>query len=211
MKVGSSKLSGGSSKPRGSPTKVSKPKPRAPRSRAVEDGTGRGKGKVRVSKGKKGHKKEKPPTPAGDGLAETVTAVTLDRADDNPPKMVASGSPPSAEDDDRFMIKSRTPPMNSTGASSGHVRQVVVAAFEAGMIINEGKNKPENEEGETKLKLNEYGSNLGGATGANRKRPLEDVGGDIDDVPSPKKKFIEEEQDPEQVEEASLEWPQPVK
>ncbi|CAL1412680.1 unnamed protein product [Linum trigynum] len=87
------------------------------------------------------------------------------------------------------------------------VRQVV-AAFEAGMRINEEKGIAKEAEGDMSTYLNEYGSNL--ATGS-RKRPLEELEGGLEASPTPKKQFVEEQETNDTVEEASGEWPQEVK
>ncbi|CAL1396431.1 unnamed protein product [Linum trigynum] len=57
------------------------------------------------------------------------------------------------------------------------------------------------------LKLNEYGTNMLDANPDGKKRALHEIGGAIDDSPSPKRQFVEVVDDAEKVEEASLEWP----
>ncbi|CAL1359802.1 unnamed protein product [Linum trigynum] len=104
--------------------------------------------------------------------------------------------------------------------------QKVIQAFESGLIVNESPSKKwvrrarsmeankqqdlgVNEDGQ--FGLNVYGSNMGNAAIGGVKRSLESVDGANTEPPIPKKQFVEETDELEKVEEASLEWPQPDK
>ncbi|CAI0436013.1 unnamed protein product [Linum tenue] len=132
-------------------------------------------------------------------------------------KALVSENSDSEEDHQCFEIKRRGPSSKSNvldAPAPGRVSQVV-AAFEAGLIINSGASLSVQEELEEKFEvpgesavLDEYGSNLVNQELGTRKRPLETVEGEMGDAPSPKKQFIEVDDNLEQVEEASLKWPQ---
>ncbi|CAL1378175.1 unnamed protein product [Linum trigynum] len=123
-----------------------------------------------------------------------------------------------------FEIKKRAPFKRNTepGANSkGRVCQVV-AAFEAGLTINSEKTPAmEGQEGgadserkdhgrvqDEPSELDEYGSNLVNPDIGTRKRIIDEVEGELGDAPTPKKQFVEVADNLDQVEEASLKWPQ---
>ncbi|CAL1402068.1 unnamed protein product [Linum trigynum] len=130
----------------------------------------------------------------------------------------------------RFEIKKRLP--QKTGKQpaqipSGRVNKVV-AAFEAGLsLVHEGRKGSDcvekipidgaprmrqlEEVGDTGLGLDEYDSNMPNPTFDSRKRSLEHLEGDMGVPPTPKKQFVEADEVSDQVEVASLEWPQPDK
>ncbi|CAL1401749.1 unnamed protein product [Linum trigynum] len=126
-----------------------------------------------------------------------------------------------------FMIKKRSPiaaPRQHCSTSTGRVSQVV-AAFEGGLTIaDEGMEQPmgvgiidvpgseETKRGELDAgSFDEYGSNMLIPPPGVLKRPLEVVEGELGIPPTPKKQFVEVDEDPGKVEVASLEWPQPDK
>ncbi|CAL1400385.1 unnamed protein product [Linum trigynum] len=141
--------------------------------------------------------------------------------------VVASGSEESGDDNHCFIIRKRSPRAALTMAevsTKGRVGQVV-AAFEAGLSIEDEIGEPsmtseaggadvtgeKNLTGVDAAILDEYGSNLLNPPSGLHKRPLEAVEGEMGAPPTPKKQFVEMEDVTEKVEEASLEWPQPVK
>ncbi|CAL1412785.1 unnamed protein product [Linum trigynum] len=101
----------------------------------------------------------------------------------------------------------------------------VVKAFELGLAMTEN-----DEDGNTKqpqsqacrdmldtgvalaanTPLDEYGSNFSEIGAGVKKRHFDEIDGEMTDIPTPKKQFVEEK-DEAKVEEASLEWPQPNK
>ncbi|CAL1388084.1 unnamed protein product [Linum trigynum] len=131
----------------------------------------------------------------------------------------------SEEEAQCFEIKRRPSTAKMTNHNiaipRGHVNQVV-AAFEAGMDITDDQEPvlqpqelsldPERSiQGEVQdgaPQLDEYGSNLMNPTIGTRKRPLDAMGGELGDNPVPKKQFVEDEENLNQVEEASHKGPQ---
>ncbi|CAL1406682.1 unnamed protein product [Linum trigynum] len=128
-----------------------------------------------------------------------------------------------------FEIRKRDPGPTSVGTGrgiSGKVSQVV-AAFETGLAIDQGKVTTVMIEGEGVRSISEhigvhgegaevgdeYGSNLTNPVFSAHKRSLASVEGEVGSPPTPKKYFIEVANvfEKEKVEEASLEWPQPDK
>ncbi|CAL1411944.1 unnamed protein product [Linum trigynum] len=138
-------------------------------------------------------------------------------------KALVSADSDFEEEAQCFEIKKRLPAhlKEPNTTTRGHVSQVVVA-FEAGLTINSGaqailqermsNGSPIRNEQvmlqEFDSKLDEYGSNLMNPDIGTRKRPFEAVEGVMGDAPSPKKQFVEVAENLDQVEEASLKWPQ---
>ncbi|CAL1374792.1 unnamed protein product [Linum trigynum] len=136
----------------------------------------------------------------------------------------------SEADDQDFVIRRRdtkTQEHKTKAANVSRVRQAV-RAFEAGLSLNEPSKtqivhcppivepaldgeKTVNEVEISASDFNEYGSNFSGPSEDGKKRRIDEVEGDIADLPSPKKLFVEDKDDLDSVEVASREWPHPDK
>ncbi|CAL1408298.1 unnamed protein product [Linum trigynum] len=192
------------------------------------------KGKLRNAQGKAGGADPLSDGPKKSGGGELKRGGPVGLAgpsgqlqDSAPPvefvKALVSADSDSEDENQCFEIKKRAPssaPEGQSAAVKGRVSQVV-AAFETGLTINPEEHSnlqkqmrnaiPMDEQvviKEDGLALDEYGTNLLSPETGKRKRLLEAVEGDLIDIPTPKKQFVEFDDNSEQVEEASLEWPQ---
>ncbi|CAL1382978.1 unnamed protein product [Linum trigynum] len=126
----------------------------------------------------------------------------------------------SDEEDQPFELRRRSPVSKESLkqlARSSKVSQVV-RAFEHGLVMKDkeevlitGEQQEMVGEIANATSFNEYSSNFSDPELDSKKRLFQEVDGDWADGPTPKRQFVEEKDDEEKVEEASLEWPQPVK
>ncbi|CAL1369707.1 unnamed protein product [Linum trigynum] len=166
------------------------------------------------------------PCDAEMGVAPMEEGTSLDPNADVPiPGNMESEEDFSDADYHSFEIKRRELGVHpeTEESQAGHV-QKVVQAFESGVAVPMSPTKtwvrrpramekpPQQQETSEKedgqLGLNVYGSNLSSNTIGGLKRSLDNIGGVNADSPTPKKQFVEEIDDMEKVEEASLKWPQ---
>ncbi|CAL1383819.1 unnamed protein product [Linum trigynum] len=163
-----------------------------------------------------------PPRPAE--ISEHAGQVPAAQPNDEIVKALVSANSESEEESHCFEIKRRAPASRSNGPiaqSKGRVSQIV-ASIESGLASDAAAQLSSAEQmgcenngvkdqakiQEASPKLDEYGSNLSNPDFGTRKRPLEAVEGDLGDMPTPKKQFVEVAENLNKVEEASLEWPQ---
>ncbi|CAL1389049.1 unnamed protein product [Linum trigynum] len=98
------------------------------------------------------------------------------------------------------------PSMTDSVTDPGLVQPIgSLAADDEEQGVNGKAANPEN------LGFNEYGSNLSDPGLGSKKRHVDEMDGATAENPTPKKQFVEENVEPDSVEEASREWPQPNK
>ncbi|CAL1387973.1 unnamed protein product [Linum trigynum] len=168
----------------------SKPRTKAQGNKGVaDDGTGtRLNKKGPIRRLKKGA--DLPPSPVPIGPPSSIQG----KLDLGPGLSVISPRDSSEEDAQSYELKQRSPVLEGAGArceGKGHVRQVV-AAFESGLILGEQSAAGDLTIGQGDgsalgVRIDEYGSNLPVQPIEGRKRQIEEVDGEVGEVPASKK------------------------
>ncbi|CAL1396327.1 unnamed protein product [Linum trigynum] len=149
---------------------------------------------------------------------EALVAIKAIQNSPPAPELWGSEDSSSEEKSCQFEVRRRAPEDKGTLrrlTRSNRVNQVV-QAFEKGLAMSDlgspvGELKRQPPPANLTLGINEYGSNIPDLEKGMKKRHRDESTGEIADIPTPKKQFMEEKEEMDKVEVASLEWPHPIK